>query len=129
MAVARSAKEALEEIIPQIKQLNATEGALIDLQTHIERASARITNRDLLGIGMPIKGTMGGVVGGYPGATAGLALGLLDTPIVKSKIAIVLNRLRKHGIKVIPSAAIGRLTAVKAGEVKKALTQESNLQE
>ena len=129
MAVARAAKEALEEIIPEIKLLNATEGALIDLQTHIERASARITNRDLLGIGMPIKGTMGGVVGGYPGATAGLALGLLDTPIVKSKIAIVLNRLKKQGIKVVPSAAIGRLTAVKAGEVKKALTQESNLQE
>lgn len=108
-AVAKAAKEELESIIPEIKMLNAKEGALIELKDALERASNRITNRDLLGIGTPIKGTMGGVIGGPPGAAAGIVLGIFDTAPVKSKLAIVINRLRQKGITVKPTPTAIRL--------------------
>lgn len=125
MAVARAAKESLEDILPEIKQLNANEGALLELNKALQRSANRISNRDIMGIGVPIKGSLGGIAGGTGGAAAGLALGILDTPIVKSKIAIVLNRLKKKGVKVSPSAALSRLTARGIDEIVD-LTQENN---
>ncbi len=124
-SVARAAKEAIEGLVPEVKQLNAKEGALIELRDAIERSAARIKNRDIMGIGVPIKigsgGAIGGMAAGGAGATVGGSLGLLwgviDTPIVKSKLAIAINNLRKKGIKIEPSDTLKRLGIYEAGAV------------
>jgi hypothetical protein len=116
-AVARNAKELLEEIIPEIKGLNRREGELLELLDAIESKANRITNRDLIGIGLPVKmGTGSGIgymVGGPQGGAAGTALGFLlgvyDTPQVKSKMALVLSRLKEKGITVKPTESLVRL--------------------
>jgi hypothetical protein len=94
-SVARAAKDELESIHPELKNLNAKEGELIQLVEALQRSANRISNRDLLGIGIPIKGTAGGVVGGGAGAVAGIVGGILDTPIVKARLAIALEKIRK----------------------------------
>lgn len=117
MAVARGAKEALEEIVPEIKQLNAKESELINLNNAIERVAARIGNRDVMGIGVPIKGGLGGIVGGYEGASMGLILGMLDTPQIKSRLAIALNKLKRNGIKINETPALSRLLMQQTGKI------------
>ncbi len=104
-AVARAAKESIEEIFPEIKGLNKKEGALIALRNELERSASRISNRDLIGIGVPIKGGAGGAIAGPGGMGAGVVLGLLDTPVVKAKLAIVANRLKEKGV-VIPEDSL-----------------------
>jgi hypothetical protein len=122
-AVAKAAKEGIEEIMPEIKWLNEQEGALIALQESIEQAASRISNRDLLSIGVPLKTGVGGVLGGYPGALVALGLGVLDTPRVKSRMAIVMNRLRRKGIRIRPTPTLIRLGLVKAGEIEQITNQ------
>jgi len=117
--VARTAKEALETIYPEIKELNAYEGSLIELHTEIEKAAERILNRDLIGIHVPLKGGLGALLGAKVGAVLGISLGLLDTPSVKAKIALVTHRLRTKGIKVRTSSAILRQLGVKGTEARK----------
>mgnify|MGYP001586670474 FL=1 len=95
--------------------LNKQEGALIELGEALEKAANRITNRDIIGIGVPIKGGLGGVVGGWKGAAGGVAVGLLDTPAIKSKLAIVLNRLKEKGIQVKPTSTAIRLGLFQMG--------------
>ena len=124
-AVARSAKESLENLIPEIKGLNAKEGILIELRDAIEKSAARVSNRDLLGIGIPLKaggaGMIGGIVGGGVGAgigsLSGLVLGILDTPIVKSKLAVVINTLKTRGIQVKSIPTLTRLGIYQASEI------------
>lgn len=117
-AVATQAKDFLEDVFPEIKQLNQKEGALIELRKALDRPVDRISNRDLLGIGIPIKGTVGGVAAGTPGIVAGLALGLLDSPLVKSKLAIVLQRVRRQGIQISPTSGFVALGLFQAGRAK-----------
>lgn len=114
-AVAKAAKEALEELIPEIKYLNKTEGSLIELKKAIEQSSSRIRNRDLMGIGTPIKAVTGGVAGGAPGVVTGLAIGILDTPAIKSRLALVANRLKTKGIKISKTKATIRLGLFQVG--------------
>ena len=124
--VARNARLSLEEIIPEIKMLNKNEGALIELWDAVERKANRISNRDLMGIGLPIKTgagvglgyAFGGQTGGKVLGTLALIHGIMDSPVVKAKLALVLNRLSEKGIKVRKTTALARLTAVKAGEAK-----------
>jgi len=112
-AVARNARKMLEEIIPEIKQLNQKEGALINLWDAVESKSNRITNRDFISIGLPIKmgagAGVGGLIGGSQGAAIGSGLGLLlgiyDTPQVKSYLSLVINKMRDSGITIHPTAA------------------------
>jgi len=116
-AIARNARETLEILIPEIKHLNETDGALLELMDALESKANRIQNRDLLGIGIPVKmGTGAGVgymfagdVGGRVGSQMGLALGIFDTPQVKSKIALVLNNLRTKGVRIRPNLAATNL--------------------
>ncbi|MCP4262827.1 MAG: hypothetical protein GY774_35760, partial [Planctomycetes bacterium] len=62
-AVAKNARESLEKIIPEIKQLNKNEGELIALWDAIESKANRITNRDFVSIGLPIKMGAGSGIG------------------------------------------------------------------
>jgi len=116
-SVARASKEFLEEVMPEIKQMNASEGAMIELREAIEKSAARINNRDILGIGTPLKVMTGQYIGHLPGAATGLVLSVLETPRVKAKLAIVANRLNTKGVKIKPNAALMRLLASEAGRL------------
>lgn len=121
--IASNARQMLEDIIPEIKSLNQKDGALIELWDSLETKAARISNRDLIGIGLPIKiasGAAGGyAIGGELGAKIGtgvaIAHGILDSPIVKAKLAIVLNRMKEQGITIKPTQAAIRLGMIQAG--------------
>jgi len=116
-AVARAAKESLEEIFPEIGQLNKKEAALIELNQAIEKSASRIANRDLLGIGVPIKGVAGGVAAGPWGVATGLGLGLLDSPTVKARLSIILNRLKRQGVQISPNSGFTALGLFQAGRL------------
>ena len=118
-AVARGAKKYLESILPEIKNLNKADADLINLKNALDRPVSRIANRDIIGLGMASKAGGGGVVGGMVGgpevaaaaAASGVIFGILDDPIVKSKIAIVLDKLQKQGVDIPNDRAIKRLLA------------------
>ena len=53
--IARTAKESLEMLDPRIKPDNLELGRLLELEPNLNRSSTRIGNRDMIGIGVPIK--------------------------------------------------------------------------
>jgi len=97
-ATARGAKESLEEINPDIKSLNRTEGDLLELQPHLMRSTARIENRDILGLGPVFKMGAGSALNS-PAIGAGVAL--LDLPKVKSNLAIRLHKSKNKDRKLL----------------------------
>jgi hypothetical protein len=120
-AIARSAKEQIEEIIPEIKVLNAEYGKIANVQNKIQNpAAARIGNRDLIGIGAPIKVAAGGAVDGGVGTFLGGALGMLDAPVTKSNLAIATNRAGK----VIRSPNNPFKTAALSGRYEQAAAED-----
>lgn len=119
MAIAHNAKNALEDIIPEIKNVNKEYGALKELHEAIEKASARIENRDLMGIGVPIKTGAGAAAGDIVGGMAGLLYGILDTPKIKAKLAILLTQLRKKGISITPTKTAIELGLFQSGRLEK----------
>jgi len=102
-ALARGAKDAIEEGVPAVKGLNQQLSDLYSLRPALIRSAGRIDNRDLGGIGTPIKAAggaaLGGAIGGDIGAAAlaayGLASGIADTPLIKAKIAQGLFNVQK----------------------------------
>jgi hypothetical protein len=90
-ALARGLKEEIARRVPELDALNAREGALIELQTELERMVAREGNKNILGL---VPATMAHNPYGF------LATLLMDNPWVKSRVAIALDRARK----VRPSA-------------------------
>ncbi len=119
MAVAKNLRLAIEEIVPEVKMLNRTEGELIELQRSIERVASRIANRDILSLGATAKAAGGGAIAGGYGLAAGLAVGLLDSqPVIKSKLALVLHKLRSKGIRIRPTATATRLGLYQSGKLK-----------
>ena len=122
--IALTAKELLEEVVPEIKMLNAKEGELLALREAMRRGVNRIAQRDLGGIGIPIKTFAAASVGntmdyGPQLAAVGLALGVLDTPTVKSKLALTLNKLKSKGVKINPTTTAIRLGLIQSGKLKK----------
>lgn len=118
MAIARAAKSSLENIFPEIKELNRKQGSFIELNKEIEKAASRISNRDIIGIGGPIKAGMGKSAAGPAGMAVGLASGILDMPRVKSRLAIIANQLKKKGVKINPDSAfytLGIITPERVG--------------
>jgi len=95
-AIAKAAKEQLEILDPELAKINAAYGKVSEVQRKIQNpAAARIGNRDLVGIGAPIKTAAGAASGGGVGAAIGLAQGIIDAPTVKSNLAILTNRTGK----------------------------------
>lgn len=128
-AVARAAKDSLEKIFPEIKELNRKEGALIDLKKQLEKSASRIANRDLIGIGVPIKGSLGAATGGPIGAAAMAGIGMLDTPKVKARLAIVANRLREKGIMFSEDSNLSKFLNLAPGEAIETHRQAGRLQQ
>lgn len=95
-AIAKAAKEQLEILDPQLAKINAAYGKVSEVQRKIQNpAAARIGNRDLVGIGAPLKIGAGAATGGGPGAILGALQGVIDAPTVKSNLAILTNRTGK----------------------------------
>lgn len=97
-ALARGVKEELVAQYPELQGLNAKDTALIGLEDSLSKAVKRIQNRDVMGIGGPIK-LGAGSLAGKPGAIAGALAWLIDTPQVKARLAIALDRARTKGAK------------------------------
>jgi hypothetical protein len=99
-AIARAAKEDIEQLIPQgrIRDLNAREGRLLDLKPSLEQAASRIERRDLIGIGMPMKAMAGSQMGGPTGGLLGWASGVADAPKPKAAMGIGLHNLQQQGL-------------------------------
>jgi len=86
--VGRAAKESIEKMYPDVADLNAQLGNLLEAKPFFERAKRRIANRDMIGIGTPMKATAGRAVGGDVGGALGVVLGAADAPGIKSKIGL-----------------------------------------
>lgn len=112
-ALARGIKEELEKQFPEIKNLNAQESKLYDLQEPLERAIRRIDNHDIISLGSKVAGGAGAVIGGAGGAVAGTMMEkALGMPLVKSQLAIAINTASKG--KISYPAAMARVTAYAA---------------
>lgn len=95
-AVARGAKEAIEKVA-DVKDLNRELGKLLKLKDPLQRSAARIENRDVIGIGAPIKMATGATTGGAAGVAAGAGLSVLDHPKIKAALAIKLKDIQDKG--------------------------------
>ena len=95
-AIAKAAKEQLEIYIPEVKELNKLYGDISQVQKKLQiPASNRIGNRDLIGIGAPIKAGAGAAMSGSVGTLAGVLAGLVDTPSIKASLGINTKRAGK----------------------------------
>jgi len=134
-AIARGLKEEMEALHPEIKELNMKESELLKFLDPFGRATARIQNRDIIGLGMQMAPmTTAALTGGSSAAAkAGFVAKLVDTPSIKARMAILLNQakrrgpgpLRKVAGKVIPTAAIARRNYLSPAE-SEALTLDSD---
>lgn len=111
-ALARGLKEEIATQFPEINNLNAAESRLLDLQPVLERAVNRTGNHQLVGIGTPIAGAAAKAVtgSGTVGVVAGTLKGILDNPMVKSRLAIALSK----GAKIPIGQASARVQAYSA---------------
>lgn len=93
-ALARGIKEELVNQFPELKDLNADESKLLNLDPVLERAVNRISNHQVIGIGTPIAAGAAKAVTGSTavGAISGLMKAVVDDPMIKSKLAIALAR-------------------------------------
>lgn len=125
-ALAHDARQVLADKYPELAALNKTDAALHQLEKALEGAVTRIEARDLLGFGMTSKlgaGTAIGLMTGDmmttgAGATMGLIVGLLDTPAVKGKLALALDKARKRTMMSRnPKAYVTRESAYRSGQL------------
>lgn len=123
-AMARAAKDELEQVSPEISALNQRQGRLLNLRPELERSAARIENRDIMGIGMPIKAAAGQAAGGPLGAAAMTGQALFDVPQVKARSALLAERLRTTGaegfMNNIPASVLLRQGLIQAERTKEA---------
>jgi hypothetical protein len=93
-ALARGLKEELENAFPELHDTNQALSKAFDLQPVLEKAIQRGANHQIMGIGTPIVAGAAKAVTGSTGiSTAAAALkAVVDNPVVKSRLAIALNR-------------------------------------
>ena len=85
-SLARGAKEEVANIFPEIAGLNQRDSALIELNKALDKAIyGRISNRNPLSLG--VKATAGNM--------KTVVMDILDSPSVKSRLAIAMNSARK----------------------------------
>jgi hypothetical protein len=96
--IAHEAMLSLEELYPAIKSLNKQDAAYIALKEGIERATARMNNQDIVGLGAKVIG-----VRSIPTAILEWTIG---HPQVKSRLAFALKSLGGNAGKAFQSVAI-----------------------
>jgi hypothetical protein len=109
-ALARGLKEELVTQFPELKDLNAQDSKLINLDGALEHAVRRIDNHQLVSFGATAAAGAGGVAAGAPGAAiAGILKTVVDNPTVKSKLAIALNKIASPGGRIPMGEALKRV--------------------
>ena len=96
-ALARGARKAIEEVSPEIADINRRYGQLKELRDILPQPASRISNLYPVSLGTPMTTTAGGVVAGAPGAAAGATLGIMQNPKILARSAIGLEGLRQGG--------------------------------
>ena len=124
-ATARGAKEAIEEVMPEVKDVNQRLGALLDAQAPIEQATGRITNRGKLSLPGAVIAGGGAAVEPMAGGAA-LGGALLWNPEMKAKAAIIIDQLAKNGGRadLIDSRLLKGMTN---GQVRQLMIQAGRL--
>lgn len=122
-ALARGLKEEISEAIPELKELNAKDSKLLNLDPLLERAVARVANRDVGGISTPITAGVAKTLTQSKKAAmaAGAIKAVIDNPSIKSRLAIAMYRASKGNIS--PALAQSRLAAYSAALARAANTQ------
>lgn len=124
-AVAQNARKLIEDIVPEVKELNQKDKALIELWDALETRANAISIKDLITYGQSMKmGALSGagyLVGGEKGAVIGGGIGILlaiySHPQVRSKLAIVLEELRTKGININPKISQALLAEYESGKL------------
>ena len=127
-AVARAAMERIDELFEEqgIKKMMKEYGVYKQLTPALEDAASRISKRDLVGIGLPIKVGAGAAAGGFPGAATGLLYGLIDTPQIKARLAKALHLASTKGFKITPTRTainLGLFQTGRAGRINEESAQ------
>ena len=110
-ALARSARKEIEKHAPDVKEINAREGRLLELDPELTQSARRIENRDIVGLGLPMKAIAGDAAAGGTGTLIGATAGLLDMPKPKAALALELERLRRNGLldQMVDNSLVGSL--------------------
>lgn len=112
----RFLKDKIVEAAPQVGDINKRLSKLYQFDQALSKASGRIGNLNLLGLGTKF----GAAAAGSKGAAIGLVADLLDKAAVKSGAAIGLNELAKLGGKgAVPLNAL-------LGVIKAKIEEESD---
>lgn len=120
-SLARGVKEELATKYTDLAKLNAEDSALMRLEESLERAVNRIQNRDVIGIGAPIKAIAGSTAGM---ATTGLAAAILDFPQVKAALAVALRKAKLKPVKSIsPMSRAAYQSSFQTGRTKDEINQ------
>jgi len=114
-AIAEASKTGIEETVPGVRETNIELSRLKELADPLKRAAGRIENRDLIGIGTPIKAVAGGELAGGRGAVAGLLAGMAESK--KAQMAL--------GLQALQDAGLGNLIdpSIKAALIEQGLMQ------
>ncbi len=97
-AIARAAKEIIEQQDPRIAGQNKELGRLLELQQPLLSSARRIDKRNPISIDSALNVTAGGMAGGAPGVLGGGAVSLLAYPKVTTGMANKLNQLKGRGL-------------------------------
>lgn len=93
---AGAARSNIERLAPEVSAENRKLGDMLELQPHLERASRRIEDRDLVGLPEIIGGAgsvaAAGAGGGLPSIIP-LAVGVANNPRVMSRLAMAVDKL------------------------------------
>ena len=130
-AVAKGAKEGLEQLAPDVKATNKELGELLELQPSLQRSANRIENRNLISIDTPLQIGAGAGAGGGVGAAIGVVSSVLGIPKIKAANAIWLRKAANT--KVLQAfmdnnsnISNAELIAILAGEATKNNQQPSS---
>jgi len=111
-ALARGIKEELANAFPELNELNAKDGELIKLQSAIENTVRRGSNKPFIGTGTTVAAGTGALMSGPKTALAIAAMkAIVDNPMVKSQLAIALNKASKGMKAVSINSRIGTYSA------------------
>lgn len=113
-SLARGLKDEVAVQFPELKNLNASESRLLDLQPVLEKAVTRIGNRSGIGIGSGIAAGGAKAITGSGGiaAVVGTMKAVFDNPSFKSRLAMALYQAgKKAGQPVTLPQATARVAA------------------
>lgn len=96
-AIARAAKERLEQINPNLKAANATQGELLSLKAPLMQKLNRIQNNNPIPLSAGMNAAAGGIAAGPVGSALGLIPSAINSAAFQAGGAIGLNNWKNAG--------------------------------